>query len=301
MRSAPAAANDSGTMTAPLQCPSIAPPENLREIPAPRAHRTEHRHPAPQRRFAGRSGHPRLRCRAPERPQPRRFRQQRRDVAGAPREIQPARRRAGADRRAAGERGHRGHRDRRPGVLERAPDRQRMAASTAARPRRGRGVRPQRLRRRTHGRRGIRLRQPHRPAARRPRPRRRDRRLHRPRARRQRLEREARVLLQRCRRADRKSRALHTGARERPETRRRGLVRRVVPRRLHRRCRAGLSRRRLDRRGRRSRGRRARCRRLRCHPSLRGGVFASRTESRFRSVPRVVRRLLPRILALRRR
>ena len=82
----------------------------------------------------------------------------------------------------------------------------------AARSRRGAGRRATRYGRNDTGarpprRRRIRLGQPDRPAARRPRPRRGDRRLHRARARRQRLGRGARVLLQRRRRADRQPRA----------------------------------------------------------------------------------------------
>ena len=90
-------------------------------------------------------------------------------------------------------------------------------------------------RRGPHGRRGIRVRQSHRPAARRPRPRRGDRRLHRARAGRQRLERDARVLLQRRRRADRQPRQVGAGARAGQDAGRRRLAGGRLSRRLHRR------------------------------------------------------------------
>ena len=145
------------------------------------------------------------------RPHARRFLHQRRDGAGEGRAHESARARAGARRRAAAV-GLMWRRSRSQARHQLPPGagclRPRVARSSRAG-----ALRPQRQRRWPHRRRRIRVGQPDRPAARRPRPRGGDRRLHRARPRRQRLEGDARVLLQRCRRADRQPRPLRAGAR----------------------------------------------------------------------------------------
>ena len=76
---------------------------------------------------------PGLRRRAAEGPRAWRFLDQRRDAAGQAGAQQPARDRAGAGRRAAGERRHRQGRDRRPGLHQLPPRRRRLAARSRAR------------------------------------------------------------------------------------------------------------------------------------------------------------------------
>ena len=148
---------------------------------------------------------------------------------------------------------------------------------------------------------GIRVRQPHRPLACGPCAPGRAGRLHLQPVRGAGPRGDARVLLQRCRRADRHAGAVHAMPAQGPEARRCRLARERLQRRLHRRHRCRLPRAR-HRQGRRPgvhglwrRGQPGR------HPPVRGGLPAPRAGPGPAGLRRALRPLLPRIRAVHQR
>ncbi len=148
----------------------------------------------------------------------------------------------------------------------------------------------------------VRVGQPDRPAASRPRAAGGARRRARQRAGGAGLAGHARVLLQRRRRADRQPRALGTGAGEGTASGRRRVSGRRLSRRVHRRHRARFPRQGDGDRARRHAGAGKRRHRRPGHdPPLRRRLPAPRTGHGPRSARRALRQLLPRVLAVRRR